>query len=71
MPGSSYQVAINSKRDTNRVEYNPIPEASTRQAPALLPRYPQQRSNRKLDARERELGPQRARERHDLSQYRT
>ena len=70
VPASLYQLAINGEGDTNRVEYDPISESSTRQAPILLPRYPQQRTNRKLDARERELGTQRAGEGHDLPKYR-
>lgn len=70
VPAPPYQLAINGECDTNRVEYDPISEPSTRQTPILLPRYPQQRTNRKLDARERELGAKRAGEGQDLPKYR-
>lgn len=70
MSAPAYQATINGKCDTHRVEYDPIPEPSTRQAPSLLPRYPQQRTNRKLDAGEREFGAQRAGEGHNLPKYR-
>jgi len=42
-------------------------EPSTRQAPILLPRYTQQRTNRKLDARGCELGAQHTEEGHGFA----